>query len=150
MKQILLISLTLISISIFAYLVNPRVKFYTHFGIWLPAYCNDYEFTENPNFPALLGMDGLGASAQFEIEKSNIENFIESINPQDLWLKYSELDSNLTDRTMHHSEGLPEELLNGQIKVMLCSSDTKGDYYNIWLIPSENGKIKVSISMPFT
>ena len=150
MKRTLLITIGLILISILAYTVNPRVKFYTHFGIWLPSFCVDFNFTDNPDFMALLGMDGHGASANFEIEKKNIEILIKSINPQDLWLKYSEFDSTMTDKTMHDIENLPEEVLNGQIKVMLWSSDTKGDYYNIWLIPSENGKIKVSISIPFT
>lgn len=150
MKRILFITSGLILVSILAYTFNPRVKFYTHFGIGLPSFCKNFEFTDNPDFMALLGMDGHGASAKFEIDKTQIENLIEAIQPQDLWLKYSELDSNLTDTTLHYPAELPQDVLDGQIKVMLWSDDTKGDYYNIWLIPSDNGKINVSISMPFT
>jgi len=150
MKRILLITIVLILFSVLAYTVSPRVKFYTHFGIWLPSFCEKFNFTDNPSLMALIGKDGLGASANFEIEKENIEILIKSIRPQSLWLKYSELDSTMTDKTLNNIEGLPEEVLKGEIKVMLWSSDTKGDYYNIWLIPSENGKLKVSISMPFT
>jgi hypothetical protein len=150
MKRTFLIIIGLILISILAYKVNPRVKFYTHYGIWLPSFCENFNFNENPDFMALLGLEGDGASADFEIEKENIEILIKSINPQDLWLRYSEFDSTMIDVTLNDFKGLPEEVLNGQIKVMLWSSDTKGDYYNIWLIPIENGRIKVNIRVPFT
>jgi len=152
MKRILLLFIAegLILIIILAYTFSPRVKFYTHFGIWLPSFFQNFDFTDNPDIMGLLGMEGLGASANFEIDKTKIKYLIEAIQPQDLWLKYSELDSNLTDTTLHYPAKLPQEILNGQIKVMLWSDDTKGDYYNIWLIPSENGKINMSINMPFT
>ncbi len=150
MKKFIYSVLGLLIIGFTFYNTNLRAKFYIQYGIWLPSYCNNIEFKESPGLMTILGIGGDGATAIFEIKKEEIESFIESIDPQDLWLKYSELDSTLTDRTIHHSEGLPEEVLDGQIKVMLWSSDTKRDYYNIWLLPSKDGKIKVSISIPFT
>lgn len=149
MKKLILM-IGVILLPIFTYHISPTVKFYTHFGIWLPSFCHDFKFTENPDFAALLGMDGLGAQANFEIEKENIQNLIKGIKPQNIWIKYSESAPEQSNITLDFPAILEKKVLEGKFEIMLYSSDTKGDYYNIWLIPKKNNKVKVSISMSFT
>lgn len=149
MKKIIFI-IGVILLPLFTYHISSTVKFYTHFGIWLPSFCYGFKFTENPNFTALLGMDGLGAQANFEIEKKNIQNLIKAIKPQNIWIKYSESAPDQNNITLDFPSILQKKVLEGKFEIMLYSGDTKGDYYNIWLIPKKNNKIKVSISMPFT
>lgn len=148
-KFIYLISGLVISGVLFVNL-PPRAKFYTHYSIWLPSYCHNFEFIRSPNLMSLFGVDGASAFAQFEIEKENVESFIGSIGPESLWLKYSEADSTLENVSLEYPNELPEDVKNGRIKVMLWSEDTKGDYYNIWLIPTDGRVMQVTISMPFT
>ncbi len=99
---------------------------------------------------AIFFSDGRSAETRFQIANGDIENLVKSIEPQGIWLKYSELDSTLSDKSLNQYDVLPEDVLNGKVKFMLYSNDTKGDFYNIWIIPGENGKMNVSISMCFT
>lgn len=151
MKKILVYFTLFILLIVVSYNLNPKVKFYVHYGIWLPSYCNNFEFIESPNIHSIFGLDGDHCRSSFEINKNEIQSLVDAIEPESIWLRYSETDSTLKDSTLTYPNILPKEAAEGKINFMLWSDDdTKGDYYNIWIKPDKKSKIKVTISMPFT
>lgn len=150
MKRLLFISILFIVADILTINISSRSIFYAYYEIWLPSYCKNFEFISIPDLHSLFGNDGAGAKAEFEIDKENIEKLITSIAPQSLWLRYDLSDSSLKSESLEFPNELPKAVKNGEIQLMLYSSDTKGDFYNIWLRPLGNGVIKISISMTFT
>jgi hypothetical protein len=150
MKKLSVAILILVSVAFLSYVFNPRCKFFVQFGIWLPPTCYNFEFTEPPDAEALLGMDGVGAKATFNRKLTDASEFIEHCEPQSIWVKSLDSAELISDTTLQYPCFLPVDFYFGKLKLMLWSTKTKGDFYNIWIIPEENCEALVTISMPFT
>ena len=143
--KLLIFILPLIIIGWISYQSSLRVKFYAHHGIWLPSFCNNFEFIETPDLFSFFGLDGHHTKSTFEIKNSEIQTLVNAIGPQEIWLKYSDLNPAMKDSTLHCPCILPNVVLEGKVQFMLWSSDTKGDYNIVMEI--SDGEVQHSLNI---